>query len=127
MTGIAKRLEQTDPKNNKGWTAAVFPFAVEDAAPTLHRALYVLLATVALLLLIACANLANLTLARATQRSREIAVRLALGATRGRIIGQLVSESFVVSITGALAGMLLAHWCIQLMLALNRQTSRGPS
>lgn len=126
MTGIAKRLEQMDPKNNKGWTAAVFPFTVEDAAPTLHRALYVLLATVALLLLIACANLANLTLARATQRSREIAVRLALGATRGRIIGQLVSESFVVSITGALAGMLLAHWCIQLMLALKPPDIQRP-
>lgn len=126
MTGIAKRLEQSDPEHNKGWTVAVFPFAVEDAAPTLHRALYVLLATVAFLLLIACANLANLTLARATKRSREFAVRLALGATRPRIIAQLVSESFVVSIAGALAGLLLAHWCIKLMLAFKPPDIQRP-
>ena len=118
MTVIAHRLDQAEPENDRGWTTAVFPFSVEDTAPTLHRALYVLLATVAFLLLIACANLANLTLARASQRSREIGVRLALGATRTRIVIQLLAESFLVAITSAMAGLLLAHWCIKLMLAL---------
>ena len=118
MAGIAVRLGQADPKLNDGWTTSVYPFAVEDTAPKLHRALYVLLGAVAFLLLIACANLANLTLARVTRRSREIAVRLAVGATRARVVGQLLVESFVVSIAGAAFGLLLAHWSIQLMLAL---------
>jgi putative ABC transport system permease protein len=126
MAGIAKRLEKADPKSNEGWTAAVFPFEVEDAAPTLHRALYVLLATVGFLLLIACANLANLTLARAALRSREIAVRLALGAGRSRIIRQLVAESLVVSAVGAGAGLVLAHWCIKLMLAFEPPDIQRP-
>jgi putative ABC transport system permease protein len=126
MAAIAQRLGQSDKKLDEGWTVAVFPFEVEDTSPTLHRALYVLLAAVAFLLLIACTNLANLTLARATLRSREIAVRVALGATRARVIAQLVSESFVVSLLGAAAGLLLAHWCIKLMLALEPPDIQRP-
>jgi putative ABC transport system permease protein len=126
MTGIAERLGHTDPKLNEGWTVSVFPFNVEDTAPELHRALLVLLAAVGFLLLIACANLANLTLARATLRSREIAIRLALGATRARIIAQLVAEAAIVSSAGAAAGLLLAHWCIRLMLALEPPDIQRP-
>ena len=126
MAAIAQRLGHSDKNLNEGWTVAVFPFEVEDTSPTLHLALYVLLAAVAFLLLIACANLANLTLARATLRSREIAVRLALGATPTRIMAQLVSESFVVSLLGAAAGLLLAHWCIKLMLALEPPDIQRP-
>ena len=126
MAGIADRLQRADPKLNEGWTVSVFPFEVEDTAPKLHRALLVLLAAVAFLLLIACANLANLTLARATLRSREIAVRLALGATRTRIIVQLVAEAAIVSVAGAAAGLLLAHWCIQLMLKLEPPDIQRP-
>ena len=126
MVGIAKRLEQSDPKRNEGWTASVFSFADEDASPTLHRALYVLLGAVVLLLLIACANLANLTLARSTLRSREIAVRAALGATPARIVAQLGAEALVVSIAGAVCGLLLAHWCIKLLLALQPPEIQRP-
>ena len=126
MTGIAERLVKADPKLNTGFTAAVFPFAVEDTAPKLHRALYILLAAVGFLLLIACANLANLTLARATLRSREIAVRLAMGASRTRVIAQLVSESLLLSIAGAMAGLLLASWCIQLIVALKPEEIQRP-
>lgn len=126
MEGIAKRLEESDPEYNKGWTTSVFPFAVEDAVPSLHRALWVLLGAVGFLLLIACANLANLTLARAALRSREIAVRVALGASRGRIVAQLGAEALVVSIAGAALGLLLAHWCIRLLLALEPPEIQRP-
>jgi putative ABC transport system permease protein len=123
---IEHRLAARNAKVNKGWTTSVFPFEVEDTSPTLHRALYVLLAAVGMLLLIACANLANLTLARATLRSREIAIRLALGATRARVIRQLVAESMILSLTGAVAGLVLAHWCVQGMLALKPPDIQRP-
>ena len=126
MTTIADRLAKVDPKLDEGWSAAVHLLEVEDTSPTLHVALYVLLGAVGFLLLIACANLANLTLARATLRSREIAVRLALGATRARVVVELVAESLLVSITGAALGLLLAHWCIRLMLALQPPEIQRP-
>src|SRR5262249_49505019 len=118
MVGIAKRVAMAEPDVGKAVSASVFPFEIEDTAPALRRALYVLLAAVGLFLLIACANLANLTLARATLRSREIAVRLALGATRPGIVRQLLAESLIISTAGAILALLLAHWSIQLMLAL---------
>jgi putative ABC transport system permease protein len=126
MDGIEHRLGELNPDHNKGFMGSVFPFEVEDTSPTLHRALYVLLAAVGMLLLIACANLANLTLARAALRAREISIRLALGATRGRVIRQLIAESLIVSIVGAVAGLLLAHWCIQGMLALKPPDIQRP-
>ncbi|HTM47193.1 MAG TPA: ABC transporter permease [Bryobacteraceae bacterium] len=126
MTGIAARLAKADPKTNGEWSTSVYPFDVEDTAPTLRQALWVLLAAVGFLLLIACANLANLTLARATLRRREIAVRLALGATRARVVAQLAAESLLVSAAGALAGLLLAHWSIRLMLALHPPEIQRP-
>ncbi|HEY1220113.1 MAG: ABC transporter permease [Bryobacteraceae bacterium] len=126
MAGIAGRLAKTDPKLNEGMSTSVFPFAVEETDPVLHRALYVLMAAVGFLLLIACANLANLTLARAALRSREIAVRLALGATRARIVSQLVTESLLVSLAGAGVGLLLAHWSLRLMLSLHPDSIQRP-
>jgi putative ABC transport system permease protein len=125
ISAVEHRLGELNPFN-KGWTASVFPFEVEDTSPTLHRALYVLLAAVGILLLIACANLANLTLARATLRSREISIRLALGATRARVMRQLIAESLLVSLAGATAGLLLARWSVQAMLALNPPDIQRP-
>ncbi len=126
MAGIAKRLEKSEGEFDEGWQIAMFPFSVEDTNPGVRQALYVLMGAVGFLLLIACANLANLTLARAALRSREIAVRLALGATRGRIVTQLASEALVLSLAGAALGLLLAHWAIGLMLALKPEDIQRP-
>jgi predicted permease len=114
MDAIALQLGKEYPKDDADWgvaTATVYDWLVPEATRT---GLYVLLTSVGLVLLIACTNIANLTLARSALRRRDQAVRLALGASRGRVVREVLSESVLLSITGGAIGVLLARWAVPL-------------
>jgi predicted permease len=117
---LAQQLGQEYPDSNEGQQLRLGPpgFIIPELRGAVVSFTWVLMAAVALVLLVTCTNLAGLLLARATDRRREIAIRLAMGASRARLIRQLLTESLLLSIVGGAAGLLLAIWIVKVLLAL---------
>ncbi|MBX9599546.1 MAG: ABC transporter permease [Bryobacteraceae bacterium] len=117
MNIIADQLGAEHPKENREKGINVVPLK-EQTVSNVKLTLYVLLGAVAAILLIACANVANLLLAKASARTREIAIRAAVGASRGRIIRQLITESLLLGLIAGVAGLLLSFWGVEVLLAI---------
>lgn len=116
MATISRRMSQQYPETNRGWDALVVPIKYFVTGDLTYRYTLMLMAAVGFVLLIACANVANLQFARGAARQREFAVRTALGAKRWRVVRQLLTESIALSLAGAAVGLALAEWGVDLIL-----------
>jgi putative ABC transport system permease protein len=118
METIARQIAEENPKSNSNWSASVEPLQNNFLPDTTRRNLWLLLGAVGFVLLIACANVANLLLARGTARQKEIAVRASLGATRSRLFLQFLTENVALAIIGGILGIGLAAAIIKVIIAL---------
>jgi predicted permease len=116
MNTISSRLERQYPEDDKGWGALVRPLHA-DMVGDVRPALLVLLGSVAFVLLIACVNVANLTLAKTFSRQKEFAIRTAMGASASRVLRQILVESVLLSLTGGAIGLIYAHFGVRLIMA----------
>jgi putative ABC transport system permease protein len=115
FVGLARRLAQEYPKTNQNFTSAsVQPLLNSMIGPQFRQTVWAMLAAVILVLLIACVNVMNMQFGRVALRAKELAIRGALGATRWRLVRQMLTESFVVAGLGAIAGILLAFWAVDM-------------
>jgi putative ABC transport system permease protein len=114
LDGIGKQLAKQFPKSNEKMSIRTVPFRTYATDEQTHQFMLLLLVAVGFVLLIACANVANLQLARVAGREREIAVRRAMGASRWRVVRQLLTESVILALAGAAAGLVLAEWAVSL-------------
>ena len=117
FVGLARHLAQDNPKTNQNLvSASVQPLLHAMTGVQLRQTVWAMLAAVIFVLLIACVNVMNMQFGRAALRAKEVAIRGALGATRWRIVRQMLTESFVVAVFGAVAGILLAYWAVDLFV-----------
>ncbi len=113
---LAKRIAKDNPKTNEHLvSASVQPLLKTFTGSQLRQIMYAMLGAVIVVLLIACVNVMNMQFGRAALRSRELAIRGALGATRGRIVRQMLTESFLIALLGAVVGVALAYWAVDLL------------
>lgn len=124
MSGISSRLEQAYP-SNAGFGIYIVPLH-QQLVGDIGRSLRLLLAAVGFVLLIACANLGNLMLGRTAARRKELAIRTALGAQRGRLVRQIVTEALVLALAGSVLGLVLAYWATGFFIALGGDTIPRP-
>src|SRR4051812_16173081 len=119
MVGIARHMAEENPKTNQNFTSAsVQPLLKAFTGVQLRQLVWAMLAAVILVLLIACVNVMNMQFGRASLRAKELAIRGALGATRWRLIRQMLTESLVIAVLGAMAGSLIAYWAVDMFTSV---------
>ena len=126
LNTVAQRLAEQRPETNSGWTTKVVNWQ-EDLVGSVKRPLWIISGAVLLVLLIACLNIINLMLAQTISRTREVAIRMALGASRGRVIRQLLTESVLLAIVGGILGLILAFVGVRALSSLAADTLPGAS
>jgi putative ABC transport system permease protein len=118
MDAVTRHIAEVYPKSDRGWGASVEPLKNDFLSRDLIRGLWLLMGAVGFVLLIACSNVANLLLARATTREKEVAIRASLGASRSRLFSQFLAESIALSLIGCVAGTVLAWGLLKVIMAM---------